>query len=139
MNVALQLLLGAISCCIFIFLARRLGPKLELRLYAISLIIAALIYVIFAALDPKIEWLMLELAGMLVFTLLAFVGLKISALLLALAWALHAGWDVFLHKLPHVAFVPDWYPLACLSFDLLLAAYLVGQAFLPVKRAPARS
>jgi hypothetical protein len=127
MNVALQLLLGAVSCGIFIFLARRFGPKQELRLYALSLIIAALIYVVFAALDPKIEWLMLELAGVLVFAVLALLGLKVSALILAFGWALHAGWDVLLHKLPHVAFVPDWYPLVCLSFDLVLAIYIAAR------------
>jgi hypothetical protein len=139
MHVALQLLLGAVSCLVLIFLARRLSPKRELRIYAIALIIAALIYVGFTARGATLGWLVLELAGLMVFTLLALLGLKISALILAFAWALHAAWDVLLHKLLNVAFVPDWYPLTCLSFDLLLAAYLVGQAFLPVKRAPARS
>jgi hypothetical protein len=61
-----------------------------------------------------------------VFTLLAWLGLKVSALILALAWAAHAAWDVLLHKLQNAAFVPDWYPLACLAFDLLLAAYIVA-------------
>ncbi len=138
MHVALQLLLGAISCIVLIFLARTLSPKHELRLYAIALIIAALIYVGFTARGATLSWLVLELTGLMVFTLLALLGLKISTLILAFAWALHAAWDVLLHKLFDVAFVPDWYPLTCLSFDLLLAGYLVGQAFLPVKRAPAR-
>jgi hypothetical protein len=138
MHVALQLLLGAISCLVLILLARRLSPKHELRLYAIALIIAALIYVGFTARGATLSWLVLELTGLMVFTLLALLGLKISALMLAFAWALHAAWDVLLHKLFDVAFVPDWYPLTCLSFDLLLAGYLAGQAFLPVKRASAR-
>jgi hypothetical protein len=138
MPIALQLLLGAISCFALIFLARRLGPKHELRIYAISLIIAALIYVAFTARGATATWLALEIAGAVVFTLLALLGLKISVLILAFAWAAHAAWDVVLHKLTDAAFVPDWYPLACLSFDLLLAGYLVGQAFLPVKRARAR-
>lgn len=138
MNVALQLFLGVVSCVVLILLARRLSPKLELRLYAVSLIIAALIYVGFTARGATFAWLALEVAGAAVFTLLALLGLKISALILAFAWALHAAWDVLLHKLLDAAFVPDWYPLTCLSFDLLLAGYLVGQAFLPVKRVPAR-
>lgn len=138
MQVALQILLGAVSCLVLIFLARKLSPKHELRLYAISLIIAALIYVGFTARGATTVWLVLEIAGAAVFTLLALLGLKISTLILAFAWAAHAAWDVLLHKLLDAAFVPDWYPLACLGFDLLLAGYLVGQAFLPVKRATAR-
>ncbi len=138
MPVALQLLLGAVSCFVLIFLARQLSPKRELRLYSVSLIIAALIYVGFTMRGATTAWLALELAGVAVFTLLALLGLKISALILAFAWAAHAAWDVLLHKLLDATFVPDWYPLTCLSFDLLLAGYLVGQAFLPVKRADAR-
>lgn len=138
MHFALQLLLGAVSCLVFIFLARLLSPKRELKLYSITLIITALIYVGFTLRGATTGWLVVELIGAVVFTVLALVGLKFSALLLAFAWAAHSAWDVVLHKLFDVAFVPDWYPLACLSFDLVLAGYLVGQAFLPVKRAPAR-
>ena len=128
MQVVLQLFLGVISCGVLIFLARRLSPKRELRLYAVSLIIAALIYVGFTAQGVAPAWLILELAGLIVFTLLAWLGLKFSALILALAWAAHAAWDVFLHKLLDVAFVPDWYPLVCVAFDLLLAGYIAMRA-----------
>jgi len=124
MQIVLQLRLGVICCGVLIFLARRQSPKHELRLYAVSLIIAALIYVGFTARGAAAAWLVLELAGLIVFTLLAWLGLKMSALILALAWAAHAAWDVFLHKLLDVAFVPDWYPLVCVGFDLLLAGYI---------------
>lgn len=128
MRVAFQLLLGAVCCCVFILLARRLAPRRELRLYSISLIIAALIYVGFTARGASFRWLVLEIAGAATFTFLALLGLKISALILAFAWAAHAAWDVLLHKLLDAAFVPDWYPLACLSFDLVLAAYIAVRA-----------
>jgi len=133
MQIVLQLILGAVSSVVLITLARRLGPKPELRLYAISLFVAALIYVAFTARGATNAWLALEVAGLLAFTLLALLGLKVSALILAFAWAVHAAWDVLLHKLLTATFVPDWYPLTCLSFDLVLAIYLVGQAFLPVE------
>jgi hypothetical protein len=44
---------------------------------------------------------------------------------LALGWAFHAAWDAALHKLTAAPFVPDWYPLVCLSFDLVLAGYII--------------
>jgi hypothetical protein len=124
MHFALQLLLGAVSCLVFIFLARLLNPKRELWLYGVALIITALIYVGFTVRGATFAWVAIELIGAVVFTVLALLGLKISALLLAFAWAAHAAWDVILHKLLEVAFVPDWYPLACLSFDLVLAGYI---------------
>jgi hypothetical protein len=127
MQIAIQLLTGALACGLLIVLARRLKPGRELRLYALSLVIAALVYVGFTARGATLKWLALELAGLAVFTLLAWLGLKVSALILAFAWAAHAAWDALLHKLPGVAFVPDWYPLACLSFDLLLAGYIVAR------------
>jgi hypothetical protein len=128
MHVALQLFLGAGGCFVFILLARRLGPGRELRLYGAGLILAALIYVGFAARGATFRWLAVEIAGAAAFTLLALLGLRISALILALAWGAHAGWDLLLHKLADAAFVPEWYPLACLSFDLLLAAYIAARA-----------
>jgi hypothetical protein len=130
MPVVLQLLTGALACGLLILVARRMGPARELGIYALSLVAAALIYVGFAAWGGAgAGWLMAETGGLLVFTLLAFAGLKTSARILALGWALHAGWDGLLHKLREAAFVPDWYPFACLAFDLLLAAYIAARDF----------
>jgi hypothetical protein len=124
MQIALQLLIGVVACGVFILVARTLKPERELRLYATGLVIAALIYVGFTAQGAAPAWLVLELAGLLVFTLLAWLGLKISPLILAFAWAAHVAWDVLLHKLLDVGFVPDWYPVVCVGFDLLLAGYI---------------
>jgi hypothetical protein len=128
MRIIIQLLLGALSCIVLIVLARRMRPEHELRLYAVSLIIAALIYMGLAARGASLRWLVLELTGVLVFTLFAVLGLKMSAWILALGWALHAAWDAILHKLTEAAFVPQWYPLVCLSFDLFLAGYIIVRA-----------
>jgi hypothetical protein len=127
MQFAIQLIIGALACGVFILLARRLKPERELRLYALSLVIAALVYVGFTLRGATLKWAALELAGLILFTLLAWLGLKVSALILAFAWAAHAAWDVLLHKLQDVAFVPDWYPLACLAFDLVLAGYIIAR------------
>jgi len=126
MEIALQLLAGAVACAALILLARRLAPRRELRLYAVGLVVAALIYVGFVARDASIGWLAIELAGLAVFALAALAGLKFSPWILAAAWAAHVAWDVLLHKLVETpSFVPDWYPMVCVSFDLLLAGYIV--------------
>ncbi|HKR00202.1 MAG TPA: DUF6010 family protein [Pyrinomonadaceae bacterium] len=124
MQTILQILVGVVACATFIAVARRAGVKGELRLYAAGLFIAALIYAGFVARDATPRWLVTELAGLVVFTLVALAGLKISGWILAAGWAAHALWDLLLHKLVYAAFVPDWYPLVCLAFDLLLAIYI---------------
>jgi len=127
MRVALQLLGGAAACAVFILLARKLAPRGELRLYALGLITAAFIYVAFLARGASLTWLALELTGLVLFTLAALAGLKISHWILAAGWAAHAAWDVGLHKLFETTFVPDWYPLVCGGFDLLLAGYIAAR------------
>jgi hypothetical protein len=124
-QVTLQLLAGALACVLLILVSRALGRKGELRLYALSLIVAALIYVGFTTRGASSVWLVVELAGLVSFTFLAWLGLRISPWALALGWALHAAWDAFLHKLSDAPFVPGWYPLVCLSFDLVLALYIL--------------
>src|SRR5215213_6351704 len=59
MQVALQLLVGATTCAAFILLARGLAPRRELRLYALGLAAAALIYVGFGARGASPAWLAL--------------------------------------------------------------------------------
>ena len=62
---------------------------------------------------------------MVLFVLLAYAGVRHSPLLLALGWTVHVGWDVGLHLARQQVVVPAWYPSACISFDLLVAGYVV--------------
>ena len=125
MPTTLPILIGIFSCVIMILVARQLGPKREMRIYAVGLVVAALIYVGFAiAGDATLSWLVLESGGLVLFTLIALYGLRVSAWALVQGWAAHAVWDVLLHQVMEVGFVPKWYPGFCLGFDLLLAAYI---------------
>jgi hypothetical protein len=123
-----HLVIGAVSAFAFVIIARRSGTNGEKEIYAAGLFIAALIYVGFATIGgASFGWSVIELAGLVVFTLLAVLGLKLSIWLLAAGWALHCLWDALLHLTRHAAFVPDWYPVICLGFDLILAAYIVAR------------
>jgi hypothetical protein len=129
MATILQLLLGAFSCVALILGARRLGQKRELRIYAIGLVSAALIYVGFAVFGgASISWLVLELGGLALFSLVAIVGLRINVWALVLGWVAHVVWDVSLHKVSELEFVPKWYPIFCVGFDVLLAGYIAMRA-----------
>lgn len=125
------LAIGAAMGGLFIVLARRVRPggAAELPLSAAALILAALIYVGFAlrAGSPGPAWLVLEVAGLALFSLLAWFGLRGSAWWLALGWGIHACvWDFLLHLHQPSQFVPAWYPFWCGGLDLAVAALLAA-------------
>ncbi len=118
--------LGLVLGGIFIVVARRLGVPGERRLLVVGLVVAALIYVGFAVAWAGQAWIAAELGGVVVFAGLAVLGLKRSPMSLAIGWALHPVWDAGLHLVGEgAAFAPAWYVVACISFDLLVAAYVL--------------
>jgi hypothetical protein len=66
------------------------------------------------------------LVGGIVFGTMALLGLRGSPWWLAAGWALHPLWDAGLHYFgPGSSFAPEPYAIACISFDWLVAAYIV--------------
>jgi hypothetical protein len=108
-------------------LSRWTRDILARALLAFLLCGAALTYVYYAAeAGAGTGWVVAELAGVVVYGGLALRGLRGSPLWLAAGWALHPVWDVALHYFgPGHAFAPDAYAITCLSFDLLVATYIV--------------
>ncbi|MEZ4385247.1 MAG: DUF6010 family protein [Nannocystaceae bacterium] len=108
---------------------RRLRPdpaaarRLELVAWAIYLVVAALVYVGFALRTGGEGWMSVELLGVAAYAGLAWAGRR-RPRLLALAWLLHAAWDMVVHAGVADDFVPLWYRWACLSFDLAAAIYI---------------
>ena len=71
-------------------------------------------------------WMLVELAQVVVFGTMALLGLRGSLYWLAAGWALHPFWDVVLHYVgPGHPFTPWTYAIACVSFDWLIAIYIV--------------
>lgn len=94
MATLLQLLIGALSCLVFVLVARQAGLKREMIVYSIALMIAALIYVGFAVAGGAIvSWLIIESVSLVLFSLVALFGLRRSARVLMIGWAAHAIWD----------------------------------------------
>lgn len=97
--------------------------------FGIGMLVAALIYVGFALYEGDGSWILVECFGVVVYGMCALLALKYSMIWLALGWALHPVWDLALHWLgPGAQFVPAWYAIACLSFDLTVALYIVLRA-----------
>ena len=125
METLLQLASGVALAVLFIWFARRRDRRRELIIYGIGLVVAALLYVVFSSAGgASLRWMMIEAAGVAAFTLMVVLGLKVSPWFLSLGWAVHVLWDVLLHLVEPQAFVPDWYPIACISFDVTVALYI---------------
>ena len=99
------------------------------RIYAVGLLIAAVIYVVFAAFGgADSSALALEAIGVLIYGGAAYIGLKRWPLALALGWATHVAWDVLLHvNGPGADYTPKPYPWICLTFDLAIAGAILRE------------
>jgi hypothetical protein len=119
----IALILGAALALALVGLARRYPPGREMRVYAVGLVVAALVYVGFgAAGGAGAGWLALEIFGVPLYGAAAWAGLRGRHWLLALGWAAHVAWDVLLHLSGTGAeYTPRWYPWLCVSFDLIMA------------------
>jgi Family of unknown function (DUF6010) len=124
----LPIALGAVLGGLFVFLVRR-RKRGDISLLALGLVVAAFVYLVLAlAAGADRRWLILEAVGLGVFGLLAWLGLRASLWWLVLGWVAHVGWDVGLHLDRPQTFVPAWYPLLCVGFDLVVAGFLLGPA-----------
>ena len=116
---------GIVFSLVLVRFGRTKAPARERRIYALGLIVAAVIYVVFAVVGAApARWLLIEILGVVFYGAAAiWAVLRAQTRLLALAWAAHAVWDVsfHLHAGGGAAYTPDWYPWLCASFDLIIA------------------
>jgi hypothetical protein len=127
----LPILAGAMLGGLFVLVARRQKNTAELRLLALALLVAALIYVGFALGATDTRWVAIEAVGLAVFAPFAWLGLRVAPWWLALGWAAHVGWDVGLHLDRPQPVVGAWYPLLCVGFDLVVAGFLLSGTATP--------
>lgn len=115
---------GALLGAGFGLAARARAPTGEVRVLAVGLAVAALIYVGFAAAGAaQGRWVLVESAGLAAFAVLAWLGVRRSPMWVVAGWLLHVAWDVGLHRAGQTPFVPSWYPPLCVGFDLVVALW----------------
>jgi hypothetical protein len=117
---------AAIFIVVAVLLSRFAGELVWRSFLVLFLFIAAGLYIVFALrAGESALWVVVEAAGVVVFGAVAVRGLRGSLWWIVAAWALHPLWDVVLHYLgPGRTFAPETYTIACLSFDLLVSAYV---------------
>jgi len=96
-------------------------------LLAVMLCGAAVTYIWFAVRAGEgAFWVTGEIIGVGIYGAMGLLGLRGSPLWLAAGWAAHPIWDLALHYVgPGATFAPMEYAITCLSFDLVVAAYVV--------------
>jgi hypothetical protein len=125
--VTVWLLLGLSLGGGFIAFERALVSK-ERPFFVAGLFTVALIYVGFAAVGDGADWLKVEAAGVALYGGMGLLGMFHSSRWLVAGWTAHPIWDIGLHFFGGgSAFTPAAYSISCVSFDLLVAIYLVTQ------------
>jgi len=119
----IEIFLGLQCALLIIFISFNWHPRKQLKLWSNSLIIAAIIYIGFVCFHTAWPLLTQELIGAVAYTFLAILGYRYSPYFLAIGWALHVFWDILLHNPSAIA--PQWYPGACLGFDIAIAVYIL--------------
>lgn len=122
----LWFLVGGIAVLPLLHFANRLALDSMVKLLGRSLVIAALLYIAFALAWGNFTWLGIEVIGAMAYGSFYWLALRFSRFWLSLGWLLHPVWDLVLHLTgPGHEIVPAWYAVACVSFDIAVAAYII--------------
>lgn len=129
MNNVLWLILGLVFSAALLMYARSYRARGEKKVLAIALVIAAIIYVVFAFIWGNTTWVLIEVIGIPLYGIFAWAAIRYSVYWLSIGWLLHPIWDVGLHLLGPGNFVaPEWYTIGCITFDILVAMYVLFRA-----------
>jgi hypothetical protein len=118
---------GVVLSILAFVLSRFIKDILGRTLLATVLFAAAGAYFGFAFNDttPRI-WVLIELLQVVAFGVLGLYGWRGSPYWIALGYALHPIWDFGVHHLgPGREFAPIAYVISCISFDWVVALYIV--------------
>lgn len=128
MEVIFWLAVGVIASAVLLKCVHHKSSEFRLKILGYALIIAALIYVLFAILASNLAWIGIESLGVLLYGAFYILSKSRSSYLLAVGWLLHPVWDVGFHLVGSGSNVaPEWYVIMCISFDITVACYLLAQ------------
>ena len=124
-NTVFHISIGVILATLLLWILSRLSNKTRHFILFAGLMVAAFIYLLFALINFNLQWIFVESGGLTVFVIMSIIGLKKHPLFLGVGWLVHILWDVCLHTDPTTSFIPSWYPMFCVGFDLVIACYLI--------------
>lgn len=130
-------ILGGLAVCAF---ATLVGFDRDRAFYPVMLTVIAGYYLLFAAMSGSPSVLILDGAVMVVFVGLAVAGFKSNMWLVVAGLLAHGVMDLFHPHLIENPGAPRWWPMFCLSFDVVAASYLGLRIWLSARPGrPARA
>lgn len=119
---------GSVLAVPGLVLASVLSHDAAFGFLAILLGMIASVYLGFALQDGRIRTFQIEYFGIVLFTAIATVALaEESAVLLAIGYFGHGIWDAIHHPKGIDTAMPWWYVPLCLSFDAVVAIYVLAR------------
>jgi hypothetical protein len=118
----LEFVVGAVYAVVFVAVVR-LSGRWQFPVLAFAILAAALPYVAIGHSAQVESQLAFEWFGVALFGGLATLGVWRSRIYVAIAWAIHAGWDVVIPALTDTSYMPPWYAPICVGFDAVVALY----------------
>lgn len=128
--VLLEGAIGGAALSLIAFLLSRFVSEVAGRTLLVTVLFAAAgAYFGFAVVAPVSRiWLLIELLQCIAFGVLGLYGWRGSAKWLALGWVLHPVWDFGMHYVGPGSGVGPWtYAIACLTFDWVVATYILAR------------
>ncbi|MDB6088380.1 MAG: hypothetical protein JWN85_1164 [Gammaproteobacteria bacterium] len=120
----MEYLIGVVLTFVVLLGATLIGLDRDRAFYPVVAMVSASYYGLFAIVGDSGETLLWELIPIFLFLLTAVLGFKNSLWWIVLVLAAHGVFDLFHAALIHNPGVPLWWPMFCLTFDLVAAAYL---------------
>ncbi len=121
----MEYLIGVAFTAALIVLAKTVGFEKDRSFYPTILIVIALLYVLFAALDKRIEVIGIEIVIASLFIVSAILGFKKNFLFVSVGIFFHGLFDFAHHLLLENQGVPNWWAGFCAIIDVLLGIYLI--------------
>ena len=100
------------------------GLDRDRALYPAMLIVIASYYCLFAVQGGSNRAIVIETAVGAAFVIIAAVGFRTSLWLVAAAIVGHGVFDLFHHLFIDNAGLPSWWPMFCMSIDIVIGIYL---------------
>lgn len=120
----MEFLIGAVLALAVGLSATFIGLDRDRAFYPSMMIVIASYYALFAVMGGSIQVLIIESMVIVAFLSAAIAGFKRSLWLVVAALAAHGAFDLDHGHLIENPGVPSWWPLFCLAYDVIAAAYL---------------
>lgn len=121
-------LVGIITAVAIVGLARSTKFENDRSFYPTVLIVIGFLYLLFGAIDGRIEVILFEGFIALIFTAIALLGYRKSLVIVGIGIILHGIFDITHHLILENRGIPDFYAGFCFAVDVVLGGYVVFAA-----------